>query len=392
MTENTVKKQYKRLYPNGKETTYVKFDDNALTTDGILLPIEELILISYSDYLQKIVDSEIKYDFDLSVKHNELIEKNSNIAQDLILTEIKPIETKPIETLLSQIVEKEIETKQSDYKPIKKMKHKTVRKSKKNKDKFDFVDFILKTLTVSCSVLSVYFTGTYLMQLQNIFIAYLISFSMLMYGLIASQITRTSFKDKRYFSASLFLLTSIITIGFSMFTSLDVNMSRYYKNHNQIVIEQKNEKTNSMKFELLQQELSDNKNQIEILNQDIEIQQKQYVLSWDNDLKKNVIIEGRISTLAQNKIDKDNELILQLQNRNKEINELLLQLTEDGLIDNTTEETEKSKTLTDLIGAITKLGGNTIQMLVLIFPSIMIDMINVLSLTIINIRKEKEYL
>ena len=212
-----------------------------------------------------------------------------------------------------------------------------------------------------------------------------------MYGLISSQITRESFRNKKYLRGSLFLITSVITLGFSMFTSLDVNMCRYYAMNESRNIAEVDKRKNTKQFELLEQELSDNKIQIANLNKDIEIQQKQYVLSWDSNLGKNVIIEGKISSSAQDKINKDNELIIKLQDRNKEINKLLIDLVDDGLTDTENEnKAENTKSLTELLGVLTNLGGNTVQMLILIFPSFMIDGINVLALTILTIKKEKK--
>ena len=176
-----------------------------------------------------------------------------------------------------------------------------------------------------------------------------------------------------------------------MFTSLDVNMCRYYAMNESRNIAEVDKRKNTKQFELLEQELSDNKIQIANLNKDIEIQQKQYVLSWDSNLGKNVIIEGKISSSAQDKINKDNELIIKLQDRNKEINKLLIDLVDDGLTDTENEnKAENTKSLTELLGVLTNLGGNTVQMLILIFPSFMIDGINVLALTILTIKKEKK--
>lgn len=384
----TIKKQYKRLYPNGKCINYIKFDDYVLTSDGIILNNEELLNISYDDYLTKVIDTELKYNYESSIHQNKLIYD----------VEEKPSEEIDITPQIEETVIDEPQTDDIDVEipkfdistTVKKIKPKTIKVQKKIK-KIDFVKLVLDSIVVSCSILSIYFTATYLTKLQNIFIGYLISFSMLMYGLISSQITRESFKVKRYLRGSLFLITSIITLGFSMFTSLDVNMCRYYAMNETRNVAEVDKRKNTKQFELLEQELSDNKVQIINLNKDIEIQQKQYVLAWDSTLGKNVIIEGKISSFAQNKIDKDNELILQLQNRNKEINKLLLDLVDDGLTDTDTEnKTENTKSLTELLGVLTNLGGNTVQMLILIFPSFMIDGINVLALTILTIKNEKK--
>lgn len=371
----TIKKQYKRLYPNGKCINYIKFDDFVLTSDGIVLSNDELLTISYDDYINKVISTQLKYNYEASIRNNQLI-------YDI---EEMPSETSEKEDVITDEVEFPTFNIQSEIKNIK------PKKVQKKIKKIDFLTLVLDSIVVSCSILSIYFTATYLTKLQNIFIGYLISFSMLMYGLISSQITRESFRNKKYLRGSLFLITSVITLGFSMFTSLDVNMCRYYAMNESRNIAEVDKRKNTKQFELLEQELSDNKIQIANLNKDIEIQQKQYVLSWDSNLGKNVIIEGKISSSAQDKINKDNELIIKLQDRNKEINKLLIDLVDDGLTDTENEnKAENTKSLTELLGVLTNLGGNTVQMLILIFPSFMIDGINVLALTILTIKKEKK--
>ena len=371
----TIKKQYKRLYPNGKCINYIKFDDFVLTSDGIVLSNDELLTISYDDYINKVISTQLKYNYEASIRNNQLI-------YDI---EEMPSETSEKEDVITDEVEFPTLNIQSEIKNIK------PKKVQKKIKKIDFLTLVLDSIVVSCSILSIYFTATYLTKLQNIFIGYLISFSMLMYGLISSQITRESFRNKKYLRGSLFLITSVITLGFSMFTSLDVNMCRYYAMNESRNIAEVDKRKNTKQFELLEQELSDNKIQIANLNKDIEIQQKQYVLSWDSNLGKNVIIEGKISSSAQDKINKDNELIIKLQDRNKEINKLLIDLVDDGLTDTENEnKAENTKSLTELLGVLTNLGGNTVQMLILIFPSFMIDGINVLALTILTIKKEKK--
>ena len=371
----TIKKQYKRLYPNGKCINYIKFDDFVLTSDGIVLSNDELLTISYDDYINKVISTQLKYNYEASIRNNQLIYDIKEM----------PSETSEKEDVITDKVEFPTFNIQSEIKNIK------PKKVQKKIKKIDFLTLVLDSIVVSCSILSIYFTATYLTKLQNIFIGYLISFSMLMYGLISSQITRESFRNKKYLRGSLFLITSVITLGFSMFTSLDVNMCRYYAMNESRNIAEVDKRKNTKQFELLEQELSDNKIQIANLNKDIEIQQKQYVLSWDSNLGKNVIIEGKISSSAQDKINKDNELIIKLQDRNKEINKLLIDLVDDGLTDTENEnKAENTKSLTELLGVLTNLGGNTVQMLILIFPSFMIDGINVLALTILTIKKEKK--
>ena len=187
----TIKKQYKRLYPNGKCINYIKFDDFVLTSDGIVLSNDELLTISYDDYINKVISTQLKYNYEASIRNNQLI-------YDI---EEMPSETSEKEDVITDEVEFPTFNIQSEIKNIK------PKKVQKKIKKIDFLTLVLDSIVVSCSILSIYFTATYLTKLQNIFIGYLISFSMLMYGLISSQITRESFRNKKYLRGSLFLIT-----------------------------------------------------------------------------------------------------------------------------------------------------------------------------------------
>ena len=138
-----------------------------------------------------------------------------------------------------------------------------------------------------------------------------------------------------------------------------------------------------LSYDLLKDELADNKNQIELLNEDIKFQQTQWSIIWDNELKKNVIVEGRISATAQEKITQDRNAIENLNIRNKEINETLMKYAESGVSVETIEsKTDRAKSLTDLVGSIFHISGNVIQLIFLLIPSFFIDAINILALQI----------
>lgn len=234
---------------------------------------------------------------------------------------------------------------------------------------------IMLMLSVICSVLSIFFTGTYMNELQPLPVAYFISVCMLLYGLIGSQMARRAFKAKHFIQSIVFGVTSVCTIGFSMYTALDVNYKKYTANHEVIVMEEKHSAGNTLEYSLIMEELQSNKEQIEVLS-------KTYVIMWDGEKKSNVVIEGKITEKAQNQI---NELTL----RNKELNTRLIELAHQGAASEE-KQTEKAKTLSSLLGALLGISGNIVQMLILLLPSIFIDLVNVLSITIYNDSYSKE--
>jgi hypothetical protein len=236
---------------------------------------------------------------------------------------------------------------------------------------------------VVCSILSIYFTGTYLQRLQTPMIAYAISTAMLMYGLVGSQMARKTWKNNHKLSAIIFGFTTLCTIGFSMLTSIDVNYSKYKIAHQTIEESYNINDGKKLSYDLLKDELVDNKHQIESLDNDIKFQQTQWSIIWDNELNKNVIIEGRISATAQEKITQDRNAIEKLNERNKEINETLMNYAESGVsVEKVEDKTDRAKSLTDLVGSLIGISGNVIQLIFLLIPSFFIDAINVLSLQI----------
>ena len=274
----------------------------------------------------------------------------------------------------------------SEVKPIE-----TVVTSKKdiikNKKKFNWFDFAYPKLTliivIICSCLSIYFTGTYMQRLQSVHIAYAISCAILIYGIIGMQIARRSWKAKKYTQSLMFGITAISVLAFSMFSAVDVNYAKFKESHKNIEETYNVNEGKKLSYDLMKDELAENKKQIELLNEDIKFQQTQWVLAWDNDLKKNVLLEGRISATAQQKITDDNVRIEELNKRNKEINEKLMEYAESGIsVEKTESKTERAKSLTDLIGALLGISGNVVQLIILLIPSIFCDLINILGTSI----------
>jgi hypothetical protein len=206
---------------------------------------------------------------------------------------------------------------------------------------------------------------------------------MLLFGMIGFQMGRRKRKEKHYGQCAVYFTTSTVVILFSMLSSIDVNYAKYKLNHKTDETEYNVNDGIRMNYELLSNELADNKSTIAKLQDDISFQQTQWVISWDNELKKNVLLEGRISATAQEKISEDNALIAELTERNKEITSLLLDYAESGVsMNEKNTDLEKSNSLTDLLGRILGVSGDLVQLLFLLVPSFFIDIINILSVSI----------
>lgn len=384
-----------------------------LTSDGVLIPYDEFKSMTSETYNAK-KNTNGGYDYMLSKQSERLVKKALNVKKESAPTSSSTQTTKstvvstptPIKRVKNPILideikkfseveaeKKEIISPKLETVEVKKVEEKP--KIKKEKKEFNLFEFmypkLMVILMIVCSVLSIYFTGTYLQRLQTKLVAYAISTAMLVYGLVGSQMMRKAWQSNHKLSAFIFGFTTVCTIGFSMLSSIDVNYSKYKKAHQSIEETYNTNDGKKLSYDLLKDELDDNKKQIENLNKDIDFQQTQWILTWDNDLKKNVVIEGRISTTAQNKITEDRMSIEKLNIRNKEINEKLREYAESGVSVQTIEsKTDRAKSLTDLIGSIFNISGNVIQLIFLLIPSFFIDAINILALQIYVTRFEKK--
>jgi hypothetical protein len=361
-------------------------NNEILTTDGIIIPYDDFKKMTKESYDLKKKTSSV-YDYESSRKSERLVKK--------VITQNK---LSQIQSSSNDFIK---ESKNSIQKPIKTIKHESEIKSvqtnnlnneketdsKNVKEKFNLFEWIypkiMILITIVCSILSVYFTGTYLTRLQNIVLAYSISLSMLLYGLIGFQIARRKHREKNKGQAFIYYITSIVVILFSMLSSIDVNYAKYKINHADEEIAYNTNDGVRMSYNILKQELEDNKEIISNAQKDIEFQQTQWVLAWDNELGKNVLLEGRISATAQEKIKEDNQRIEELTLRNKEINAQLIEYAQSGITMNKEEgNLEKSKSLTDLLGMLLGLSGDLIQLIFLLVPSFFIDVINLMAISI----------
>ena len=376
-----------------------------LTSDGVLIPYDEFKSMTSETYNAK-KNTNGGYDYMLSKQSERLVKKALNVKKESAPTSSSTQTVKPTVVSTStpikrvknpiQLTEKgkELLKPQVQKKePIKSSKHKKI--NKKEKTEINLFDFIYPKLMIClmivCSILSIYFTGTYLQRLQTPIIAYAISTAMLTYSLVGSQIGRRAWKNNHKLSAIIFGFTTICTVGFSMLTSIDVNYSKYKVAHQNIEESYNINEGKKLSYDLLKDELNENKKQIELLNEDIKFQQTQYILAWDNEKKQNVIIEGRITATAQQKISDNNIRIEELNNRNKEINSKLMDYAESGVsVEKVENKTDRAKSLCDLIGAIMGISANIIQLIFLLIPSVFIDLVNILAVSIYNDSFEKK--
>lgn len=375
-------------------------NNEILTSDGVLIPYDEFKSMTSETYNAK-KNTNGGYDYMLSKQSERLVKKALNVKKESTPTSnstqtIKPTVVStptPIKHVKNpiQLTEKGKELlkpqvqKKRINKSKKSSKHKKI--NKKEKTEINLFDFIYPKLMIClmivCSILSIYFTGTYLQRLQTKLVAYAISTAMLIYSLVGSQIGRRAWKNNHKLSAFIFGFTTICTIGFSILSSIDVNYSKYKIAHQSIEESYNINDGKKLSYDLLKDELNDNKRQIEILNEDIRFQQTQWSIIWDNELNKNVVIEGRISATAQQKISDDNTRIEELNNRNKEINQELREYAESGIsVEKVETKTDRAKSLCDLIGAMLGVSGNIVQLIILLIPSIFTDLINLLGTTI----------
>ena len=372
-------------------------NNEILTSDGVLIPYDEFKSMTSETYNAK-KNTNGGYDYMLSKQSERLVKKALNVKKESATTSSSTQTVKP--TVVStptpikhvknpiQLTEKGKELLKPQLpkkEPIKSSKRKKI--NKKEKTEINLFDFIYPKLMIClmivCSILSIYFTGTYLQRLQTPIIAYAISTAMLTYSLVGSQIGRRAWKNNHKLSAIIFGFTTICTVGFSMLTSIDVNYSKYKVAHQNIEESYNINEGKKLSYDLLKDELNENKKQIELLNEDIKFQQTQWSIMWDSELNKNVVLEGRISATAQQKISDNNIRIEELNNRNKEINQELREYAESGIsVEKVETKTDRAKSLTDLVGSLIGVSGNVIQLIFLLIPSFFLDAINILALQI----------
>ena len=229
-------------------------------------------------------------------------------------------------------------------------------------------------LLISCMtiILSIYYTRAYLLKTNGAFISTLLSVSMLLYSLIGLQLVTVFKKKKKYTRAFLFMSTSIMTILFSMFTSLDVNVTRYLDKVKIVREEESKTDSNVIILQSIKDQKEQNRKRYDILVKDMEYyaQRKLNTFTQREELKE---LDRKYEELAQKEID----------------------IINSTSMPNTTSTTDKAKknksvnSLVDIIGNILSVDSNIIQMLVMCFASIFIDVLAPLALNIAIYGKEE---
>lgn len=366
-------------------------NNEILTSDGVLIPYDEFKSMTSETYNTK-KNTNGGYDYMLSKQSERLVKKALNVkkesaptsnsaqtAKSTVVSTPTPIKRARNAIMLTEKGEKFIESERKK----KEMAREELKKIEEKKE-VNFFDIsypiIMLFITIICSILSINFTGIYLTRLQPKYIAYAISTVMLLFGLIGFQLGRRAKKNGHVGRAIVYFVTSAMVVSFSMISSLDVNYSRYKANHKEIEIVDNTDNGVRLNYNLIEKQIADNKEEIERLRNDTEFQKTQYVLTWDNESRKSVLLEGQITKIAQSKITENNETIDKLLKENKLLNEKLIEYAESGISIEEENVTDKAKTLTDLLGSILNISGNVIQLIFLLVPSFFVDAIGILAL------------
>ena len=307
-----------------------------LTSDGVLIPYDEFKSMTSETYNAK-KNTNGGYDYTLSKQSERLVKKALKVKKESASTSdstqtIKPtVVSTPTPIKRARNAIRLTEKGEKFIESERKKKEMALAKPKKIEEKkevnlFDIsYPIIMLFITIICSLLSINFTGIYLTRLQPKVIAYAISTVMLLFGLIGFQMGRRSKKNGHVGRAIVYFVTSAMVVSFSMISSLDVNYSRYKANHKEIEIVDNADNGMRLNYNLIEKQIDDNKEEIERLRNDTEFQKTQYVLTWDNELRKSVLLEGQITKTAQTKITENSESIDKLLKENKSLNEKLME-------------------------------------------------------------------
>ena len=253
---------------------------------------------------------------------------------------------------------------------------------------------VMLIVCIGTGILSVFYTGTYMSGIiESVFIAFLVSGTMYAYGLIGLNYADVFRLQKRYIMSFVFYLTSICTILFSMSTSLMVNGEKYYTN--KVETEQttiNKNASNDFEFELLQNKLNEHNKEIERLEESIKKQEDQetadrtWVIDEEHPNGYYKITSYTLTKDAKEKIDKFNELLKEEKEKREDVQ---LQLIELSRIVNI-EKAEDVQTFTQMISKYLNINANYINLFMILFCSVFIDIISPLALMIAKNKELKE--
>lgn len=369
--------------------------NRVLTSDGVLIEYETSKNLTKKQY-EEIKSKNSKYDYRATVTQGKLVQKkyqpapifDEELEEDSATKKTESTPTKPrTETAIpimakrDYIVSNEVKETGTILEKESKTESRPMIEQKENKDigntetaqtpRHDYINIterlIMLCVSIMTIILSIYYTKTYLSRTNGAFIATILSVSMLLYSLIGLQLVTLFRKRKNYVRAVLFLLTSLMTIAFSMFTSLDVNITGYLANNR--VIEEQKAKTSAstIMLESIQEQKRQNRQTVDMLVKDIEYYQKR-----------------NLNTYSQR------EQIKALDEEYKSLSEKEMGLLTGNETYLSSTEEEDVSSLVEILGKVLGMNKNVLQMLVMCFASIFIDILAPLALNIAIFGKRQE--
>lgn len=343
----------KQWFSKNMECYYVVLPDGSnrvLTSDGVLMDYPESKNIDKEQYAQ--LKKQLKYDYNRTMESGKLTKKPieekptvKQVAGEIPVTSTATVSVEPTE---SETTEKE-----------------PVQMQKPKRQKKDIINAIERVIMLCVSMLtialSIYYTRDYLMNTNSEIIATALSVSMLLYSLVGLQVITSLRKHDKKFKAFLFAVTSLMTIVFSMFTSLDVNITRYLENTKVVQTETVRTEANSLILESIKQQKEQNRNTVEMLTKDIEYYQTRNLNTY-TQREQIKVLDEEYAELTKKEI------------------ELINSDTQVAVQDK--DSAHKISSLVDVLSKVVGVDADILQMLIMCFASIFIDIIAPLALNV----------
>lgn len=347
------------------ECYYVVLPDGSnrvLTSDGVLMEYPVSKNISREQYLS--LKKQSKYDYSKTMESGRLTKK--------------PIEEKVVAQVTEQAtgnIPKADAVPVSDTTTateIPRQEYMEVQKPRKQRK--DIINAIERIIMLCVSMLtialSIYYTRDYLMNTNSEIIATTLSVSMLLYSLVGVQVVTSLRKHGKKLKAFLFAVTSFMTIVFSMFTSLDVNITRYLENTRVVQTETVRTEANSMILDSIKSQKEQNRNTVEMLTKDIEYYQTRGLNTY-TQREQIKVLDEEYAELTQREID------------------LISSDTQVAVQNTATGNNLRVSSLVDVLSKAVGVDADILQMLIMCFASIFIDIIAPLALNVAIFGKKR---
>ncbi len=337
-------------------------DNLILTSDGVLVNYDTFKMLSKKEYeeLKKQNSSQL-YSYEKSKNQGRLILKdNAEISLEKLLETNR--EDNKVEEMQEFVAEKEIK---KPTEKSRKVSNKKVFKKKFNffKSVFNVERFIMLLISIFTIILSIYYTYSYLLKTNPPLIAMILSISMLLFSLIGVQLISVFWKKKNYLISILLAFTSLTTIVFSIYTSLEVNMARYLEDTKVVEVEKAKTSTDNLLLESLQRQMTENRKQVEITTSDMEYYKSR-----------------GLNTFSQR------EILDRLNAEYKEMSEKEMEILSGNVevvIDKQSENSySTASSLAEVVSNAIGINRDTFQMIITIFASCFIDLISPIALFI----------